>query len=92
MSSNDVSLPTAPIRKGDLTITMKFSGDVKAMKSVTLYAPFSVTDVKLLQVAKSGTMVKTGDMVVLTGGVPVGHPGNTNFLKVHQIGQPLFEK
>lgn len=34
--------------------------------------------------------VKDGDIVVLTGGVPVGRPGSTNFIKVHRIGQPLF--
>jgi len=34
-------------------------------------------------------LVKTDDVVVLTGGVPVGRPGSTNFLKVHRIGQPL---
>jgi multidrug efflux pump subunit AcrA (membrane-fusion protein) len=65
LAANDVSVPTAPIRKGDLTITMKLSGDIKAMKSVTLYAPFSVTDVKLLEVTKSGTMVKAGDTVAV---------------------------
>ncbi len=34
-------------------------------------------------------MVGDGDPVVLTGGVPVGRPGSTNFVKVHRIGQPL---
>jgi pyruvate kinase len=34
--------------------------------------------------------VKDGDVVVVTGGVPVNIPGSTNFLKVHRIGQPLF--
>jgi pyruvate kinase len=34
-------------------------------------------------------MVIDGDPVVLTGGVPVGRPGSTNFVKVHRIGQPL---
>lgn len=33
---------------------------------------------------------KDGDIVVLTGGVPVNLPGSTNFLKVHRIGQPLL--
>ena len=33
--------------------------------------------------------VKNDDVVVLTGGVPVGRPGSTNFIKVHRIGQPL---
>ena len=65
VSNDEASLPTAPVRKGDLTITMKLGGDIKATKSVTLYAPFSVTDVKLLEVAKSGTMVKAGDTVAV---------------------------
>jgi len=34
-------------------------------------------------------LVKTNDIVVLTGGVPVGRPGSTNFIKIHRIGQPL---
>lgn len=37
---------------------------------------------------KSG-LVKEDDLVVITGGVPVGRPGSTNFIKVHRIGQPL---
>jgi len=34
-------------------------------------------------------MVRNDDIVVLTGGVPVGRPGSTNFIKIHRIGQPL---
>ena len=34
-------------------------------------------------------LVKDDDIVVLTGGVPVGRPGSTNFIKIHRIGQPL---
>jgi HlyD family secretion protein len=65
LANNEVSVPTAPVRKGDLIVTMKLTGDIKATHSVTLYAPFSVTDVKLVQVTKSGTMVKAGDAVVV---------------------------
>jgi pyruvate kinase len=43
-----------------------------------------------IELAHKSELVKDGDMVVLTGGVPVGRSGSTNFLKVHQIGQPLF--
>ena len=32
-------------------------------------------------------LVKTGDTVVLTAGVPVNHSGTTNLLKVHTVGQ-----
>jgi pyruvate kinase len=42
-----------------------------------------------IDLAQQSDVVKDGDMVVLTGGVPVGKPGNTNFTKVHQIGQPF---
>ncbi len=34
-------------------------------------------------------LVKKDDLVVITGGVPVGRPGSTNFIKIHSIGQPL---
>jgi pyruvate kinase len=34
-------------------------------------------------------LVKEKDIVVVTGGVPVGRPGSTNFIKIHRMGQPL---
>jgi pyruvate kinase len=37
---------------------------------------------------KSG-LVRDNDFVVITGGVPVGRSGSTNFIKIHQIGRPL---
>lgn len=58
-------IATAPVRKGDLEIFMKTRGDVKAARSVTLYAPFSVTDVKLVSITKSGTLVKAGEVVAV---------------------------
>lgn len=35
-------------------------------------------------------LVREGDMVVLTAGVPVGVPGSTNLLKVHTVGEILL--
>jgi len=35
--------------------------------------------------------VKTGDLVVLTAGVPLGHSGTTNMLKVHVVGEKILE-
>ena len=34
-------------------------------------------------------LIKTGDLVVLTAGVPVGVPGTTNLIKVHVAGDVL---
>ena len=42
-----------------------------------------------LDAAAGPGVVQEGDQVVITGGVPVGRPGSTNFVKVHRIGQPL---
>jgi pyruvate kinase len=37
------------------------------------------------------TYVSQGDLVVITAGVPVGHPGTTNLMKVHVIGGVLMQ-
>ena len=42
-----------------------------------------------IDAASATGLVKENDRVVLTGGVPVGTTGSTNFIKVHRIGQPL---
>ena len=34
--------------------------------------------------------INKGDLIVLTAGVPVGHTGTTNMLKVHVVGEKLF--
>jgi pyruvate kinase len=50
----------------------------------------SSTD-EMLEVAVEGALttdlVRMGDLVVITAGVPVGQPGTTNLLKVHTIGK-----
>jgi len=42
-----------------------------------------------IDAADKSNLVKTDDLVVITGGVPVGRTGSTNFIKIHRIGQPL---
>ena len=37
--------------------------------------------------AKRAELVKDGDTVILTAGIPAGVPGKTNLIKVHTIGQ-----
>jgi pyruvate kinase len=50
-------------------------GDTDAMLQVTVDA------------AHKARLVKNGDKVVLTAGVPVNNPGTTNLIQVHTIGQ-----
>lgn len=40
--------------------------------------------------AKDAGLVKQGDLVVVTAGVPVGIPGTTNMIRVHLVGGSLF--
>jgi pyruvate kinase len=40
--------------------------------------------------AEAAGLVRPGDLVVLTAGVPVGVPGTTNMIKVHAVGSVLL--
>lgn len=42
-----------------------------------------------IDVAKGAGFVRDGDLVVLTGGVPIKVPGTTNILKVHLVARTL---
>ena len=42
-----------------------------------------------IDAALKGGYIKEGDLVVLTAGVPVGHTGSTNMLKVHVVGEKI---
>jgi pyruvate kinase len=40
--------------------------------------------------AQNSGYISTGDLVVLTAGVPVGLSGTTNMLKVHVVGEKIL--
>ena len=42
------------------------------------------------EVAQKAGLIKAGDVVVLTAGLPVGVPGTTNMIKVHLVGSSLI--
>jgi pyruvate kinase len=53
-----------------------------------LIEPVSDTDTLIANTvlaAQAGKLVREGDLVVLTAGVPVNNPGTTNLIKVHTI-------
>ena len=39
----------------------------------------------VIQLAKEMKIAKPGDLVVITGGIPIGVAGSTNLLKVEEI-------
>ncbi len=57
-----------------------------------LVAPSRNTDDMIDEAVEGATragLVKEGDTVVLTAGIPAGVPGRTNLIKVHTVGQAL---
>jgi len=40
--------------------------------------------------AREAGYINEGELVVLTAGVPVGHSGTTNLIKVHVVGEKIF--
>lgn len=57
-----------------------------------LIGPVSDTDQMMeetITTAANHRLVRAGDRVILTAGVPVGAVGNTNLIRVHVVGQPI---
>jgi RND family efflux transporter MFP subunit len=57
-------LPTAEVTRGDFVDYMELRGEVKAERSVVLSAPMQSGDLQIVRLAKNGTQVKAGDVVV----------------------------
>ena len=56
-------IPTATVQLGELVETVQFRGHVIADKSVLLKAPSVTGDIQIIKLARTGTVVKKGDVV-----------------------------
>lgn len=43
-----------------------------------------------VEAARDAGLINEGELVVITAGVPVGHSGTTNMLKVHVVGEKIL--
>lgn len=57
-------LPTAEVKRGEFVDYVQLRGEVKALKSVTITAPFRAGDLRIIKLARNGSQVKKGDVVV----------------------------
>jgi multidrug efflux pump subunit AcrA (membrane-fusion protein) len=57
-------LPTALVTKGPFIDTLEIRGEIRPLKSVVLSSPMQSGELQILKLAKNGTMVKPGDVVV----------------------------
>lgn len=57
-------LPTAQVVQGEFEMFVKARGEVKALRTVTLAAPTTVTEVRIVRLAKGGSQIKAGEEVI----------------------------
>ena len=58
-----VSFPTAPARKGEFLVIIKTRGELRALRSVPIYAPI-VPQLRIAWLAPSGVMIREGDPMI----------------------------
>ncbi len=57
-------LPTATVTRGEFVDTLEIRGEIRPLKSLVLSSPMQSGELQILKLAKSGTMVKPGDLLV----------------------------
>jgi HlyD family secretion protein len=57
-------LPTALVTRGPFVDTLEIRGEIRPLKSIVLSSPMQSGELQILKLAKSGTMVKAGDVLV----------------------------
>ncbi|HET7216616.1 MAG TPA: efflux RND transporter periplasmic adaptor subunit [Vicinamibacterales bacterium] len=57
-------LPTIEVTKGEFVDALEIRGDIKPLRSVVLAAPMQAGELQIVKLAKGGTMVKAGEVVV----------------------------
>jgi multidrug efflux pump subunit AcrA (membrane-fusion protein) len=57
-------LPTAEVKKGEFVDTLEIRGDIRPVKSIVLSSPMQSGDLQIVKLAKNGSLVKVGDLLV----------------------------
>jgi HlyD family secretion protein len=57
-------LPTAEVVSGEFVDTLEIRGEIRPLKSVVLASPLQSGELQIVKLAKNGTIVKAGDVVI----------------------------
>ena len=57
-------LPTVEVKRGEFVDTMEIRGDIRPLKSIVLASPMQSGELQIIKLAKNGSPVKAGDVVV----------------------------
>lgn len=64
MASSAAVLPTAEVKRKDFVDTLEIKGDVKALRSVIIAAPYGAGELQIVSLVDNSSKVKKGDLVV----------------------------
>ena len=62
--STPPDFPTTLVTRGQFVDTLEIRGEIRPLKSVVLSSPMQSGELQILKLAKSGTMVKQGELLV----------------------------
>ena len=63
-SSGAPDLPTSEVTRGQFVDALEIRGDIRPLKSIVLSAPMQSGELQIVKLAKNGSLVKAGDIVV----------------------------
>lgn len=62
--SPPADVPTADVTRGDFVNAIEIRGDIRPVKSIVLTSPLNSGELQIIKLAKNGTPVQPGDVVV----------------------------
>ncbi|MGH9371882.1 MAG: efflux RND transporter periplasmic adaptor subunit [Vicinamibacterales bacterium] len=62
--TSEPDLPTVEVRKGEFVDTLEIRGEIRPLKSLVLSSPMQSGDLQIVKLARNGSVVKPGDVVV----------------------------
>ena len=64
LANSAVNLPTAEVKRKEFVDYLEIKGDVKAIRSVMIAAPYAAGELQILRIVGNATKVKKGDLLV----------------------------
>src|SRR5579872_3551503 len=64
LANSAVNLPTADVERKEFVDYLEIKGELKAIRSVVIAAPYSAGDLQILRIVANSTKVKKGDFLV----------------------------
>ena len=64
LTSSSATLPTAEVKRKDFVDTLEIKGEIKALRSKIIAAPYGAGDLQIVSLVANAAKVKKGDMLV----------------------------